>query len=115
MATRTLFAILALSTLCACGNLQPIRVVGPELGPTPAEGDRLIESRAAVPNELSFNYDITLSGFASEGPIDLAVLREYCRPGQLVEVLEQPIPFMGTLTAEMWTPRLVTVRCDGGG
>lgn len=98
----------------ACGNLAPIHVVGAELPPTTLEGDRLIETRAAVPREQSFFYDITLSGFVSEGEIDLVILREYCRPGLLEEVTEQHVPLVGSVSGEMWTPRLITVRCKGG-
>jgi len=43
----------------------------------------------------------------------VAVLRELCRPHRLM-VTESNIPFMGMLTAEMYTPRSITVTCLDG-
>jgi hypothetical protein len=92
----------------ACFKPPIVIVDGSE--PAPTDGGRVAEAIVAVPSELSFTYDIGASGFSSQGPVDLAVLRELCRPHRL-QVTESNIPFMGSLTAEMYTPRSITVTC----
>jgi hypothetical protein len=101
--------------LAACGDLGSILVVDQDLPAPAAEEGRVAEAVVSLPTTMSFSYDIGMSGFASEGPIDLAILREYCRPGRLMEVRESPIPGMGMLTGEMYTPRSVGIRCAPSG
>lgn len=91
----------------------PIVIVDGSEPPAPVEGDRIAESIVAVPRQLSFSYDIGASGFSSQAPVDLAVLRELCRPYKLM-VTESNIPFMGAMTLEMYTPRSITVTCLDG-
>lgn len=95
--------------LSACFKPPIVIVDGSE--PAPVDpGGRIAEAIVAVPDQISFSYDIGMSGFSSQGPIDLAVLRELCRPHRL-QVTEANIPFMGAMTAEMYTPRSITVTC----
>lgn len=95
--------------LGACFKPPIVIVDGTE--PAPVDpGGRVAEAIVAVPSQISFTYDIGMSGFSSQNPIDLAVLRELCRPHRL-QVTEANIPFMGAMTAEMYTPRSITVTC----
>lgn len=93
----------------ACFKPPIVILDGSEPAP-PEEGGRVAEAIVAVPSELTFTYDIGASGFSSQTAVDLAVLRELCRPHKL-RVTEQNIPFMGAMTAEMYTPRSITVTC----
>jgi hypothetical protein len=103
---------LAMSSLGACLKPPIVIVDGSEPAP-PVEGDRVAEAIVAVPAQISFSYDIGASGFSSQAPVDLAVLRELCRPHKLM-VTEANIPFMGAMTGEMYTPRSITVTCLDG-
>lgn len=95
--------------LGACFKPPIVIVDGSE--PAPVDpGGRVAEAIVAVPSQISFTYDIGMSGFSSQNPIDLAVLRELCRPHRL-QVTEANLPFMGAMTAEMYTPRTITVTC----
>ncbi len=110
--TRLTACALAVASMVGCFKPPIVILDGTEPAP-PAEGDRIAEAVVAVPGQLSFSYDIGASGFSSQAPVDLAVLRELCRPHRLM-VTEANIPFMGMLTAEMYTPRSITVTCLDG-
>ena len=104
----TLAATLAVA---GCG-WKPIAVRSGAVPAPAVEGDRIAEARVALPDGGTFLHDIWYAGvFETAAPIDLAVLREYCRPGQLVSVTEQHMPLFPTMTGEIYTPRLVTFSC----
>lgn len=103
---------LSCALLAACSGPPVHVIVDRGLPASPHEEGRVAEAIVGLPSTASFNYDIGLSGFVSENPVDLAVLREYCRPYRVRTVTEQSIPFIGTLTAQMYVPRLVQVSCD---
>ena len=108
---RFLPGVIAVVVLSAC-SLPPVIVLpGAEMPSVPEEEGRIAEARANTPTQATFYYDIGMSGFVSEGAIDLAVLREFCRPGRVGTVTETAVPFMGSITAEMYTPRLIEVTC----
>jgi hypothetical protein len=78
-----------------------------------AESGRLIEARVDIPRgERQLVYDIGLSGFVSDAPLDFAVLREFCRPGDLVSVTEEAVRGVGFFSAELYSPRKVVVTCS---
>ncbi|HVK85781.1 MAG TPA: hypothetical protein VM513_16795 [Kofleriaceae bacterium] len=88
-------------------------VVARQVPAAPAEQGRIAEAQIAAPiTEGTITYDIWYSGFFPRGgAIDLAVLRELCRPGVLAEVSEREVPGIGMLTGLVYTPRQVSFRC----
>lgn len=107
-------AIMLLAGCLFSGCFKPPIVILDGSEPAPSsETDRIAEAVVAVPSQLSFSYEIGAGGFSSQDAVDLAVLRELCRPHRLM-VTESNIPFMGSLTAEMYTPRSITVTCLDG-
>lgn len=108
-----LAAGLLVGLLAGCGWKPNVIATHP---PSPAvEGGRVAEARVALPGAGVMLHDIWYAGvFETAEPIDLAVLREYCRPGGLAEVTEQYVPGIETITASMYTPRLVSFTCAGG-
>ena len=111
-ATLLAGCLLSVASLGACFK-PPIVILDGTEPAAAAEGDRVAEAVVAVPGQISFSYDIGASGFSSQAAVDLAVLRELCRPHRLM-VTESNVPFMGMLTAEMYTPRSITVTCLDG-
>ena len=103
--------LITLGLLTGCG-LQAKTVFGSGSPPPAVEGDRIAEAVVSKASSGKITHSIFYSGwFEVDDPIDLAVLREYCRPGTLGEITEA-----GTLaeyaSSYMYTPRQITFSCN---
>lgn len=108
----TLVAALATA---GCGAIP--RTVHRGSGPVPAvEQDRVVEAHVNLPGEGKIAHPIWYSGwFETAAPVDLALIREYCRPGDVATIEEHEVPGVAMLTGRLYTPREVLFTCTTAG
>jgi len=104
----TLIALL----LAGCG-LLPLKVYDGQGVRSPrVEQDRVAEAKVAAPTSGTITHGLWYSGwFETDAPVDVAILREYCRPGHLATIVEQDAG-KGYITAYIYTPRTLTFTCN---
>lgn len=104
--------LIAFGVLTGCG-LLPKTVLKGSSAPA-IEGDRIAEATVEKGSGGTIMHAIWYSGwFEVDDPIDLAVLREYCRPGELGTIEEVGTP-AEYFTSYMYTPRQITFSCISG-
>ncbi len=101
--------VITLGLLAGCGLIPKTAFRGS--APPAVEGDRIAEAVVAKESSGTITHAIWYSGwFEIDDPIDLAVLREYCRPGELGDIQEVGTP-IEYLSSYMYTPRQITFSC----